>query len=114
MEWKERKSAYHRVLPSFWEGLGGTHKSVKIGKYTFSNRTFFNINSVPEIYLQWEFKFKVHSSIKNSFSSNKIPNVLLAGRLNISKRLGKNWPGKIAIQRDVNKGVKNVEKGINK
>ena len=81
------KSAYGTVPLTHWEEVGGTNKSVKIGKYAFLNRTFFNINLIPEINLQWEFKFKVSSSIKSLFSSSKIPDVLLAGILNILRKI---------------------------
>ena len=57
-----------------------------------SSRTFFKINSIPEISLKWELE-NAHPFIKRLFSSNKVPNVLIAGRLkhsSIPQRLGKN------------------------
>ena len=51
MKSKKRKSNYGDVPPTHWEEVGGTNKSVKIGKYTFWNRTSFNINLIPEINL---------------------------------------------------------------
>ena len=55
----------------------------------FSSRTFFNMNSVPEISLKWELE-NVHPLIKSLFSSNKVPNVLIARRLKHFSKLGKN------------------------
>ena len=52
-----------------------------------SSRTFFNMNSVPEISLKWELE-NVLPSIKRLFSSNKDPNVPIAGRL---KHFSKAW-----------------------
>ena len=51
-----------------------------------STRTFLNKNSIPEISLKWELK-NVHLLIK-TFSSNKVPNILIAGRL---KHFLKTW-----------------------
>ena len=45
-----------------------------------SSRTFFNMNSVPEISVKWELE-NVHPLMKRLFSSNKVPSVPIAGRL---------------------------------
>ena len=52
-----------------------------------SSRTFFNMNSVPEISLKWELE-NAHPLIKRLFSTNKVPNVPVAGRL---KHFSKAW-----------------------
>ena len=52
-----------------------------------SSRTFFNMNSVPEICLKFELE-NVHPLKKRLFSSNKVPNVPIAGRL---KHFSKAW-----------------------
>ena len=52
-----------------------------------SSRTFFNMNSVPEIGLKWELE-NVHPLIKRLLSSDKVPNVPIAGRL---KHFSKTW-----------------------
>ena len=52
-----------------------------------SSRTFFNMNLVPEITLNWELE-KVHPLAKRLFSSKKVPNVPIAGRL---KHSAKTW-----------------------
>ena len=54
-----------------------------------SSRTLFNMYSVLELSLKWELK-NIHQLIKRLFSTNKVLNVPIAGRLNISQRLGKN------------------------
>ena len=45
------------------------------------------MNSVPEISLKWELE-NVHPLIKRLFSTNKVPNVLIAGSL---KHFTKAW-----------------------
>ena len=45
-----------------------------------SRRTFFNMNSVTDISLLWELE-NVYPLIKRLFSTNKVPNVAIAGRL---------------------------------
>ena len=52
-----------------------------------SSRTFFNMNSVPEIGLKWELE-NVQPLIKRLLSSDKVPNVPIAGRL---KHFSKTW-----------------------
>ena len=52
-----------------------------------SSKTFFNMNSFPEIGLKWELE-NVHPLIKRLLSSNKVPNVPIAGRL---KYFSKAW-----------------------
>ena len=52
-----------------------------------SSRTFFNMNSVPEISLKWELE-NAHPLIKRLFSTNKVPKVPIAGRL---KHFSKTW-----------------------
>ena len=64
----------------------------------FSSRTFFNMNSVPEISLNWELE-NVDQLIKRLFSSNEVPNIPIARRLKhfskSSKKLnqGSEYPG---------------------
>ena len=45
-----------------------------------SSRTFFNLNSVPEINLKWELE-NVHPLIKELLSSNKVQNVPIVWRV---------------------------------
>ena len=52
-----------------------------------SGRTFFNMDSVSETSLKWDLE-NVHPLIKRLFSSNKVPNIPIAGRL---KHFSKAW-----------------------
>ena len=60
----------------------------KVNKYMVniysSSRTFFNMNSVPQLTLKWELE-NLHPFIKRLFSSNKVQNVSIAGTLKLEE-----------------------------